>query len=187
MLFDRILDKLGKLKKEPKAITEETASKQSDELEVCFEDLSKEIRLDVKLAVELAADFSDFANTRLVSEIKNHTGKLSQIKEDVKSRNRLDLYDEIMELEGLLTSADELCGLLSEKKTAEIIFPEKIDGEIRLFSEMINDDGIDKNEIDAMKKTLREKQIRRMQKGKFTTRAGLMYLELIEKMTGLKV
>ncbi len=187
MLFDGLLDKLKKLNKEQKVNSEESVSEQPDEFEIRFDELSKEIRLDAKLAAELAADFSDFANTRLITEIKNHTEKLSQIKEDVKSRNRLDLYDEIIELERLLKSADELCGLLSEKKTAEIFFSEKVNDEIKLFSEMINDDSTEKNEIDAMRKTLREKQIRRMQKGKFTTRAGLMYLELIEKMTVLKV
>lgn len=186
MLFDRIFDKFKGLKKEPDVISEETPLKQIDELEIRFEELSKEIRLDAKLVAELAVNFSDFANERLVSEIQNHREKLSRLKESVKSRNRLDLYDEIICLERLLASADKFCGLLSEKRAAEIVFPEKVNDEIRMFSEKIKDDGTDKSEIDEMRKTLREKQIRRMQKGKFTTRAGLMYLEIVETMAELK-
>lgn len=70
MLFDRIFDKFKGLKKEPDVISEETPLKQTDELEIRFEELSKEIRLDAKLVAELAVNFSDFANERLVSEIK---------------------------------------------------------------------------------------------------------------------
>ena len=186
MLFDRILDKFKWLKKEPDVISEENISEQKDEFEISFEELSKEIKLDAKLAAELSVNFSDFSNERLVSEIKNHREKLSRLKESVRSKNRLDLYDEIICLERLLASADKFCGLLSEKKAAEIAFPERADDEIKMFSEMIKDDSTEISEINETRKTLREKQIRRMQKGKFTTRAGLMYLEIIETMAELK-
>ncbi len=186
MLFDRILDKIKGVKKEPDEVFENTSSAQSDELKNKLDELSGEIGLDAKLAAELAAGFSDYANERLASEIKNHTEKLVRMKEKAKSEGRLDLYDEIIFLEKLLASADKLCRLLNEKKAAEIVFPERVNEEIRLFSDMIKSDATDKIEVDETKKALREKQIRRMQKGKFTTRAGLMYLEIIETMSELK-
>ena len=70
MLFDRILDKFKWLKKEPDVISEENISEQKDEFEISFEELSKEIKLDAKLAAELSVNFSDFSNERLVSEAK---------------------------------------------------------------------------------------------------------------------
>ncbi len=178
MLFDKFFDKLKGNKKEPDTVP--------DELKTEFNKLSSEIKLDTKLALELAASYSDYASERLVSEIKTHEDKLFRLKENAKTANRLDLYDEIIRLQALADSAKKFCGLLNEKKTSEIVFPEKINEEIRLFSEVIKDESTEKSEIEKMKKSLREKQIRRMQKGKFTTRAGLMYLEMIEGMSKLK-
>ncbi len=185
MLIDKIL---GKLKvKENKSGDKDENLSQENKLANDIDTLSKEIKLDANLALELTQNFSDFVSERLCAEIKSHENALEKLHGEAEKSGKIKLYEETVKLEDLLKNSEKLRLLLERKKTENIVFSERVNAEIILFSGMLTDDAVDKSETEKKRQELREKQIRRMQKGKFTVRSGLMYLEIIDIMSGLKL
>lgn len=185
MLIDKIL---GRFKiRENKSDEKDENFSPEDKLSDDINALSKEIKLDAKLALELTQNFSDFVNERLCAEIKSHENALEKLHGEAEKSGKIKLYEETVKLKDLLKNSEKLRLLLVRKKTENIVFSDRVNAEIILFSEMLTDDEIDKSETDNKRQELREKQIRRMQKGKFTVRSGLMYLEIIDIMSGLKL
>ena len=170
MIFSKLLKKLG------------VKSSKTEKIE----SLENQIFLNMKLSLNGLYSEDVSIKDRLKPEIKSQLEMCRVLESNAKHDKDFDAYEKIKKLENMASGSLKIISLCEEREQKHITFSTVQNEEIKIYCDKITSTVFPENENEALRSAFRQKQIRRMQKGKCTVESGLLYLDVIETLSKLR-